>query len=163
MQKAISALAMAAFMLPIAYATDPPEVKEGLWTVHSEMTNNPGGQKIEGTYTLCRDHAFDQAVREREKGIKGCTTVSESFQDRKYSSEIHCAMGSTAIASKGTTTYQGDTSFHSETHAAYTPALGGVSESIIVMDQKYTGSCPAGTQPGDRTNEDGTVIHLGKQ
>jgi hypothetical protein len=31
------------------------------------------------------------------------------------------------------------------------------------MDQKYVGSSPAGVQPGDRVNSDGTVIHLGKK
>jgi hypothetical protein len=101
-------------------------------------------------------------VRAREKGLKGCTTVSESFQDHKYTSEIHCTAGKTAIESKGTTTFQGDTALHSETHATYTPALGGVSETTIVRDEKYVGSCPVGTAPGDRTNPDGTVISLGK-
>jgi hypothetical protein len=27
----------------------------------------------------------------------------------------------------------------------------------------YIGNCPAGVQPGDRVNSDGTVIHLGKK
>lgn len=163
MQKVVLAFVTVALVLPSAHATDPPEVKEGLWTVHSELTNNPGGKKIESNYTICRDHEFDQIARDREKGMKGCTTVGETLQDGKYTSEIHCSVKKTTIDSKGITTYTGDSAFHSETHVAYTPALGGVSESIIVVDQKYAGSCPAGTQPGDRTNEDGTVLHLGKQ
>jgi hypothetical protein len=162
MNKVILALATAAIALRAAGATDPPEVKEGLWSVHTQSINSPGDKKSEGTYTLCRDHAFDQSVRAREKNLKGCTTVSESFQDGKYSSEIHCTAGKTAIDSKGTTVFEGETSLHSESHATYTPALGGVSESTIIMDQKYVGSCPEGTEPGDRTNSDGTVIHLGK-
>jgi hypothetical protein len=102
-------------------------------------------------------------VRTREKNLKGCTTVSENFQDGKYTSEIHCTAGKLEIDSKGTTAFKGDTALHSETHVTYTPALGGVSETTIVIDQKYVGSCPAGSQPGDRTNSDGTVINLGKQ
>jgi len=27
----------------------------------------------------------------------------------------------------------------------------------MIMDQKYVGSCPAGTQPGDLTNADGRL------
>jgi hypothetical protein len=162
MNKVMQVLAVVAIMLPIAGATDPPEVKEGLWSVHSQSIRDPGDKKSEETYTLCRNHAYDQSVRTREKNLKGCTTVSESLQDKKYTSEIRCTAGKTEIDSKGTTTFQGDTAIHSETHATYTPALGGVSETTIVMDEKFVGTCPAGTEPGDRTNPDGTVISLGK-
>ncbi|MGA2881970.1 MAG: DUF3617 family protein [Bryobacteraceae bacterium] len=156
-------LAAAAFLLAIgtAYAVDPPDLKEGLWSVHSQSIDNPGNKTSSGTYTLCRSHAFDQAVRGSAKNLKGCT-VSENFQSGKYSSATHCIVANTVIEGKGTTTFQGDSSFRTESHATYTPAMHGVSETTIIMDQKYLGSCPAGAQPGDRTNADGTVIHLGK-
>jgi hypothetical protein len=157
------ALAMTALGLPIARATDPPDVKEGLWSIHTQTTDNPGAKKSEGTYTLCRDHTYDLSVRARAKTVKGCTTVSENFQPGKYSVEVHCTIAGSVTVSQGTTTFQGDTAAHSENHASYTPALYGVSESTMVMDQKYVGSCPAGSHPGDRTNSDGTVIHLGKK
>jgi len=163
MNKVLLALATVALTLPIASATDPPAVKEGLWSIHQEMTNSPGGKKTEGDYTLCRDHAFDQLVREREKSMKGCTIVNENLQDNKYSSEIRCTAGTITIESKGTTTYTGDSTVHSESHATYSPALGGVTDTAIVRDEKFVGSCPAGTEPGDRTNADGTVIHMGKK
>jgi hypothetical protein len=150
MKKVMPVLAIAALALPIASATDPPEVKEGLWSVHTEITNNPGEKKIASTYTLCRSHAFDRLARDREKNMKGCSTVSESLLDNKYTSELRCAAGTMTIESKGTTTFQGDTASHAEIHVTYTPALGGTSDSTIVTDQKYTGSCPDGTQAGDR-------------
>jgi hypothetical protein len=71
-------------------------------------------------------------------------------------------VGATVIETKGTATFSGDTSTHSESHATYTPAMAGISEMTMIQDQKYVGSCPAGAQPGDRINADGTVIHLGK-
>ena len=37
--------------------------------------------------------------------------------------------------------------------------MGGVSETTMIMDQKYVGSCPAGAQPGDITYADGRVTH----
>ena len=163
MQKVIMALAASGLVLLAAGPTDPPEVKEGLWTIHMETTNNPSGKKSEGNYTLCRSHEFDQASRATEKNMKGCNTLSESFQNGNYSSEIQCKMGATTIDSKGTTTFTGDTAIHSETHTSYSPALGGVTDSVIVMDSKYTGSCPEGVVAGDRTNQDGTVIHLAKR
>jgi hypothetical protein len=153
--------AAAAFLLAIgvASAVDPPEVKEGLWSIHRQTIDNPGNKKTESTSTICRSHAYDQHVRTLAKGVKGCTTVSESFQGGKYSSVMHCVAGGTTIESKGTATFAGDTSSHSESHATYTPAMGGVSDTTMIMDQKYLGSCPAGAQPGDLTTE-GRTTHL---
>src|ERR1035438_7245601 len=107
MKKIILTLGMAALVLPLARAADPPELKEGLWSIHTQSIDNPGAKKTEGTYTHCRDHAYDTANRARAKTVKGCTTVSESFQGSKYSTEVHCVTGGTTIDSKGTTTFQG--------------------------------------------------------
>jgi hypothetical protein len=144
-----------------AGAVDPPEVKEGLWSMHRQTIDNPGNKKTESTSTICRNHAYDQHVQSLAKNMKGCTTVSQSFQGGKYSSVMHCVAGGTVIESQGTSTFQGDTSTHSETHATYAPAMGGVSETTMIMDQKYLGNCPAGQQPGDLTTE-GRTTHLWK-
>jgi hypothetical protein len=153
-----------ALLLPvgIAIATNHPDLKEGLWSIHTQTIDNPGNKKSDGSFTLCRSHSSDQAAEAHAKSIKGCTASSESFEGNKYSIEMHCTVGATVIDSKGTTTFGGDTSTHSENHATYTPAMAGISETTMIQDQKYLGSCPAGVQPGDRTNADGTVIHLGK-
>jgi Protein of unknown function (DUF3617) len=154
----------AALLLAIgtAYAVDPPEMKEGLWSIHSQTVDNPGNKTSSAAYTLCRSHAYDQSVRVAAKAVKGCTTVSESLQGGKYSNVTRCVVANTVIEGKGTTTSQGDSSFRTESHSTYTPPLYGVGETTMIMDQKYLGSCPAGVQPGDRTSADGKVIHLGK-
>src|ERR1035438_8205241 len=158
----VSAAATLGLLIGIAHATDPQKLKERLWSVRTQSTDSPGNQKSDGTYTLCRDHAFDKAGLAIAKSVKGCTTISETVQGGKGSVETRCVAAGSTIASKETYTYQGDTSFHSESHATFTPALGGVSETTKIVDQKYVGSCPAGAQPGDRTNADGRVIHIGK-
>ena len=71
-------------------------------------------------------------------------------------------IGGTVLDTKGTVVFQGDTSAHGEDHTTYTPAMNGISESTMIQDQKYVGSCPAGQQPGDITNADGRVIHTWK-
>jgi hypothetical protein len=152
-----------ALLLPIAYAADTPDLKEGLWSVHTQTSNDPGNTKSEGTYTLCRSHAFDKATEARAKSLKGCSMISENSQGNKYSAHMKCMVAGTAIETNSTSTFQGDTSFHSESRATYTPALHGLAGMTIILDQKYVGSCPAGVQPGDRTNADGSVIHLGKR
>jgi len=162
MQRIVLAFAVTGLAILIAGPTDPPPVKEGLWTIHTETTNNPSGKKSEASYTLCRTHAFDEQMRASEKSMKGCSVVSENLEGHNYSSEIQCKAGATTISSKGTTTFKGDTAIHMEQHTSYSPAMGGVTDSTIVIDSTYTGSCPDGVAPGDRTNPDGTVIHLAK-
>ena len=160
----VSTAAVLTIALGTAIAVDAPDVKEGLWTVTSQTTANPGNKKSEGaTFTLCRDHAYDKAARELAKGVKGCSLLSETFKDGKYSTKLHCRIGATVVDTESTVTFESDTSTHSETHATYTPAMNGVSETTLVQDQEYTGSCPKGSEPGDRTDEDGRVTHLGRR
>jgi Protein of unknown function (DUF3617) len=162
MKKALVPAAVT-FLLTIglANAVDAPEVKEGLWSIQRHTIDNPGNKKTDSTSTICRSHAYDQYTQSLAKNLKGCT-LNQSFQGGKYSSKGHCAIGGTVVESEGTVTYHGDTSAHSETHATYTPAMGGISETTMIVDQKYVGNCPAGAQPGDMTTADGRVTHLWK-
>jgi Protein of unknown function (DUF3617) len=155
----------AALLLPIgiAIAGNAPDVKEGLWSIHTQTIDNPGNVKSAHTSTICRNHAYDQHVMALSKGMKGCTVTSETIAGNKYSLAMHCMVGATVIDSKGTTTFDGDTSTHSENHATYAPAMAGVSETTMIQDQKYVGDCPPGVQPGDMTQPDGRVTHLWKQ
>lgn len=147
----------------MASAADAPDVKEGLWSIHRQVIDNPGNKKTESTQKICRNHAYDQHVREEAKKVKGCATVSESDQGGKHLTETHCVTGGTSIDTKGSASFQGDTAAHNESHTTYTPAMYGVSETTMIMDQKYEGTCPAGMQPGDLTNADGRVTHLWKR
>lgn len=155
----LAAAALSVLAIGTANAVDPPEVKEGLWSIHRQTIDNPGNKKTESTSSICRNHAYDQHVQSLAKNMKGCTAVSQTFQSGKYSSTMHCVAGGTVIESQGTTFFQSDTSTHSETHATYSPAMAGVSETTMIMDQKYIGSCPAGIQPGDLTTQ-GRTTHL---
>ena len=160
MKKRLAAV-IAALLLVIgmASAIDKPEMKEGLWSMHKQTIDNPGNKKSESDSTICRNHGYDKHV-ESHAMPKGCTTVNESFQSGRYVLETHCTIAGTTIDSKGTTTFNSDTAAHSETHATYTPAMQGVSETTMIMDTKFEGACPAGVQPGDLTDSKGNVVHL---
>jgi hypothetical protein len=145
-----------------AHAVNPPPMKEGLWSIRNKTTVAPKNELSDFTSTICRSHAYDQHVLEETKTTKGCSTISESMQGSKYSIHTRCVVGGTVIESTSTVIFKGDAAAHSETHASYTPAMGGVSGMTLTQDQKYLGSCPAGVQPGDMTRPDGTVLHLWK-
>jgi len=161
-KKLASAIGILLLTVGIAKAGNPPEQREGLWSIHKVTIDDPGNKKTESTSTICRSHAYDEHVRSLAKSRKDCTTVSESFEGGKYFKELSCEIAGTKMHSKVTTVFQGDTSTHSENYATYTPAMAGISDSTMIMDQKYVGSCPAGTQPGDMTDSDGTATHLWK-
>jgi hypothetical protein len=153
-----------AFLLAsvMAQAVNPPEMTEGLWSIHTQTVANPGNKKTDNTSTICRSHAYDQYSLDLEKKIKGCSTVNESLQGNKYTIQTHCVMGATTVESKSVVTFEGTSVAHSESHATYSPALTGFTEMTMTQEQKYLGSCPAGAQPGDLTQADGTVVHLWK-
>jgi hypothetical protein len=144
------------------YAIDPPPMKEGLWTIHNQSSNDPGGQKVDQTSTVCRSHAYDQHVLQEAKRMKGCKTLSESLNGSEYSVHTQCKLANTVVDSRSTVIFRGDSAAHSESHATYNPALGGISEMTLIQDQRFVGSCPAGAQPGDITQPDGSVIHAWK-
>lgn len=146
-------------MLPAAQAAEPPKLKEGLWDIRGERVENPGAQRTEFAYKLCRDRAYDKAAEAALKGVKGCTTILKKLGSGEFASASRCAADGMIITSNGLSTYQGDTAVHSETHAAYTPPFNGKTDETLTEDQHYLGKCPAAMKPGDRIAPDGIVRH----
>lgn len=158
-KKLVAVIAALLSVIGIASAIDKPQMKEGLWSMHKQIIDNPGNKKTESDSTICRNHAYDKHV-ESQAMPRGCTTVNESLQSGKYVLETNCTIAGTVIESKGTTTFNSDAAAHSETHATYSPAMQGVSETTMIMDSKFEGACPAGVQPGDLKDSKGNVVHL---
>jgi hypothetical protein len=150
-------------LVGFAAAIDLPAAKEGLWSMRMQTTDNPGNVKSDFTQKICRNHAYDQAAQAKAKNMPGCKVLNENLSGHTYTIEIDCKIAGSVIHSKGVTTFTGDSAFRSETHATYAPALNGVSDTTMIIDQKYLGSCPSGTEPGDIIRADGTIIHTGKR
>jgi len=159
-----SAVSTIAFLLfsATALANDPPERKEGLWVSHSVQTENPGNKQTEYSQTTCRSHAFDQYEQMLIKDLMGRTkcAVADSVHGNIHESDQLCTLAGVTIDRRETTTYLSDSSIHFESHATLKPALAGVTERTIVMDEKYAGACPAELKPGDMTSTDGKIHHL---
>jgi len=146
-------------LLGSALAADAPPLKEGFWSIHSVSTDQPSGKKREVTRSICRNHAYDDHVREMAKKIPAtCKTISETSTGGTTTTETECTVQSTVVHSKTTVTATSETATHLETHTTYTPPLGGMSESTMVMDQTYTGACPDGVEPGDMVTPDGKKV-----
>jgi hypothetical protein len=150
--------------LGIVHAADPPSLKEGLWSIHTVGTDQPGNKQTEGTRSICRNHAYDDRVRAQAKAqAASCKSHTENSTGYKYESDSECLVQGMTIHTKGTTVASGENATHTESSTTYTPAFNGISSTTMVMDQKYVGACPAGMAPGDMMGADGRVIHRGRQ
>jgi hypothetical protein len=147
------ALAFGSFVLGvgISAAADPPQMKEGYWQILTVTISNPGNKKIDGKETICRTHAYDQYAQDaaKKRSQNTCRMLTDSFSGGVYTVEQECTVAGSKVHSKTVTTPKGDSAIHAETHTTNTPALYGVAESTMTMDQTYIGACPAGVQPGD--------------
>jgi hypothetical protein len=145
-------------------AADEPSMNEGLWSIHDVDTTNPENKVSDSTKKICRSHAWDQQVQaESKKVMKSCTVLTDTTGGNKHVTEAKCQIGSTTITTKAVVTILSENSAHSETRSTYSPALGNVSDTKMIQDQKYQGSCPVGISPGDMILSDGTVRHLWKR
>jgi hypothetical protein len=87
-----------------------------------------------------------QSTAEELRKKNECTSSVTQPSTNKYVEESRCAKGpSPGSVTKVIYTYQGDTSSHTEMHIT----LPGKAETVMLIDAKYVGSCPAGMKPGD--------------
>jgi hypothetical protein len=152
-------IAACLLLAAVAHADFPdmPLMKEGLWKIRM-VDSAPGQKPTDNTYTLCRDHAYDQKARDlARKFLTACTTNSSSNFGSKRTVVMTCKVAGSTVTSKSTLTFSGDTQFHTETTSTFTPALYGQTQDTMMQDQTFLGACPAGMHPGDRKLADGTT------
>jgi len=146
---------MSAMLLPLlpllpVLAAEPvefPEYREGLWEAHMQTIDKATNKKDESSFKVCRSNATEKAAYERMKTMKDCKFEIQNLGGGKYASTSRCTVGGSVIESKSRFEITSSSS-HSETHTTYTPPLYGKSDDVTTQDQKYVGSCPAGTKPG---------------
>jgi hypothetical protein len=111
----------------------PPPTKEGLWETHSTQTQQ--GKLTESM----------QSDAEELRKKNACTSNVTRPSSNTYVEESRCAKGPNAgSVTKVVYTNQGDTASHTEMHIN-----SGASETLMIIDAKYVGSCPTGMKPGD--------------
>ena len=160
MKKPILAATVLLF-LGVAHADFPnmPTLKEGLWKIRM-IDTTPGQKPTDNTYSLCRDHAYDEKGRQiANKVLTACTTTSDVKSGDTRTVVTSCKIGDSTVVTHSTLIGLSDTHFRTETSATYTPPLYGQSQSSMIQEQTYLGACPANMQPGDRQLPDGTLQH----
>ena len=133
-----------------------PPTKEGLWETHSTQTQQ-GKTVIDTSVKMCQSKELTKSLQSNGEELRKkneCTSTVTQPSPNTYIEESRCSKGLNAgSVTKIIYTYQGDTASHTEMHMS-----AGKSETVMTMDAKYLGSCPAGMKPGDAVMADGKKI-----
>lgn len=125
----------------------PPPTKEGLWETRTVKTEQ-GKTVSENSVQMCQSKALtesSQAAAEELRKKNQCTSSVTRPSSNTYVEESRCAKGPDAgSVTRVVYTYQGETASHTEMHLNV-----GRSETLLIMDARYIGSCPTGMKPGD--------------
>jgi len=131
----------------------PPPMKDGLWETHTRQTQQ-GKTVFDMSSKMCQSKEqtkSTQSTGAELRKMNECTSTVTQPSPNSYVEESRCAKGPNAgLGTKVVYTYQGDTASHMEMHTNE-----GNSETVMIMDSKYLGSCPAGMKPGDAVGADG--------
>ena len=137
----------------------PPPMKDGLWDTHSTQIQQ-GKTVFDTSAKMCQSKELTKSMRSSGEELRkknACTSAVTQPSPNTYVEESRCAKGPNAgSVTKITYTYQGDTASHTEMHIN-----DGKSETVMIIDAKYLGSCPVGMKPGDAVMADGKKISGG--
>lgn len=136
----------------------PPPTKEGLWETHSTQTQQ-GKTVFDKSMKMCQSKEITKSMQSNAEELRKkneCTSNVTQPSTNTYVEESRCAKGPNAgSVTKVIYTYQGDTASHTEMHMNVRQ-----TETVMIIDAKYVGSCPAGMKPGDLMM-DGKIISVG--
>jgi hypothetical protein len=157
-----TALIYTGIMLTTAvYGADPPSMKEGLWSIHSQVIQHPSEQTtVDASATLCRDPAYDKQVREATMPKDKCKPTVDKSSGTIKRFETDCKVGGSAVRFTETVETTADTASHTVTSSTIMPPISGLTGMTVTADMTYISACPAGMKPGDAILPDGTVAHL---
>jgi hypothetical protein len=135
-----------------AQAGDYPNIKEGLWSTTTTMSD---AKHPPQTGTMCNSTAVMQSVIDAHKKASDqpCKITSMSHSGNVYTEQTECNIGGQVRKSTSVTTFTGDTLVHTEIHQAD----GAVT---VTSDSKYVGACPAGMVPGDFVGANGMKFNI---
>lgn len=156
--RAILLVAVLSALSGIAGADEfkPPPMKDGLWETHSTQTQQ-GKTVFDMSVKMCQSKEHTKSLQSGGEELRKkneCTSTVTQPSPNSYLEESRCSKGPNAgSVTKIIYTYQGDTASHTEMHMN-----AGKSETVMIMDAKYLGSCPAGMKPGDAVTADGKKI-----
>jgi len=158
---AVSLLGFTGLAMAQDLPANMPKRKPGLWEMQSSgMGGHPQVMK------LCLDADTDQAMYKMGTQMSGkmCSKFNISVQGATVVSDAVCKLdtpnGAVNMTSHSETTFEGDTSYHTEGHMKYEPAVMGQSDVAMTSAGRWVGQCAAGQKPGDMVMPNGSTMNI---
>jgi hypothetical protein len=154
-------LTIALLLFAVAASADQlPHRKPGLWQVTMSMQGTSRPPTIS---QFCIDAQTESALLNKGQSAmkKMCSRHSLSISGNVATMDNTCKFGHSVQTTHSTTTFAGDTAYHSDTRAHYAPALFGKVDMSTIQDGKWMGACPRGMHPGDVLMPGGVKMHMG--
>jgi hypothetical protein len=157
----LSLLAVAGIALAADLPSNLPKRKPGLWEM---QTGTATGQTT--TMKLCLDEATDQAMYQRGAQMSGsmCSKYQLVVKGSTVVADGVCNMpgpqGNITMTSHTETRFEGNSSFRTDGHIKYEPALMGHSDVALSNSGRWIGPCTEGQKPGDMILPDGSVMNV---
>jgi Protein of unknown function (DUF3617) len=140
--------AFAALGMTAASAQNFPKMKSGMW--ESTTKTDQAGGTIPASLMCIDDSVIAQMMKLGQGMAQGmCSKNESSVSGNKITGNVECKIANSTIRSSSVTTFNGDTSYRTETKSTYDPPLFGSKEASTVVEAKYVGPCKAGMKPGD--------------
>lgn len=148
----LSGLAAAA-----AGADDLPSIRAGLWEIRSGSE-----QAAAGAVRQCIDDATFREMLQTAQRVMGsaCSPLAIRRVDERYTAEVRCQLGPSALASSAELTGDFQTAYRSVTRTSIVPPLLGQGGSVEVSAGRYLGPCGQGMRPGDAILPDGRRVNV---
>lgn len=154
-------LTIASLLVAAAASADQlPHRKPGLWQVTMAMQGTPRPPTIS---KFCIDAQTESALMGVGQSAmkKMCSKSSLSVSGNVATMDNTCKFGQSIQTTHSTTTFTGNSAYHTETHAHYAPALFGKTDATTTQDGKWMGACPPDMKPGDIMLPGGVKMHMG--
>jgi hypothetical protein len=140
-------------------AIDIPTMKPGLWESKVAREGTTAPQPIA---RMCLDAAVQKEMMGFGMGAMKsmCSKNDLRREGNKLYGNNECKIGESTMRSTSVTTFNGDSSYHTEVKATYDPPMMGKAGVDTVVDAKWVGPCPAGMQPGEMIMPNGQKMNV---
>lgn len=154
-------LCLAATALAVELPPNLPKRKPGQWEM--QMSGMGGQPQV---VKLCVDEETDQTMYQMGAQMSGsmCSKYELSVKGSTVLADGICSIpgpqGNVTMTSHSETVFDGNTSYKTEGHIKYDPAVMGRSEATVNSSGRWVGACAAGQKPGDMVMPNGTVMNI---
>jgi len=150
-----------ASMLPVAasLALDLPQRKSGLWDI---KISRAGVNKPAQSIRMCIDQKTDNMAQQMGESRlrEACSKQEIHREGNKIVGDSVCAIGESTATSHTVISGEFNRAYHGEIRTKYAPPLMGKTESVTLIDAKWTGPCEPDQKPGDMIMPNGMKINI---